>query len=35
MKKLSKKLFSEEDEDEEEVCNSHFRVRDYAGQGWM
>jgi translation initiation factor IF-3 len=35
VKKLSKKLFNEEDEDEEEVCNSYFRGRDLAGQGWI
>ena len=33
VKKLSKKLFSEEDEDEEEVCYSCFRVGDLASQG--
>jgi hypothetical protein len=32
MKKLSKKLFSEDDEDEEEVCNNHARVRAVFGR---
>jgi hypothetical protein len=35
VKKLSKKLFNEEDEDEEEVSDSCFRVRALAGQGWI